>query len=173
MLLDVSELEIDKIHLIVRDLRSHASVLPELVSLVEIGVDADLDEVEHRIKGVRAKVFLKVRLYNARHARPLPGHRGGARGDTRGPHQDELLTGTRGNAVRATENVLGDLDVCGTVDGALKGWLEAVQDTLREVLSQAGGKPKRREAPVRPSTRGPSSSAGEPSSEVPQKEKQG
>ncbi len=55
MLLDVSELEVDKIHLIVRDLRSHASVLPELVSLVEIG-----------IKGVRAKVLLKVRPDNAR-----------------------------------------------------------------------------------------------------------
>ena len=45
MLLDVSELEVDKIHLIVRDLRSHASMLPELVSLVnlQIGVHADLD----------------------------------------------------------------------------------------------------------------------------------
>ncbi len=66
MLLVVSELGVDKIHLIVRDLRSHASVLPELVSLVnlQIGVDADLDEVELGIMGV--KVLLKVRLDNAR-----------------------------------------------------------------------------------------------------------
>jgi hypothetical protein len=67
VLLDVSELEVDKIHLIVRDLRSHASMLPELVSLVnlQIGVDADLDEVELGIKGVRTKVLLKLRLGNA------------------------------------------------------------------------------------------------------------
>jgi hypothetical protein len=125
VLLDVSELGVDKIHLIVRDLRSHASVLPELVSLVnlQIGVHADLDEVDLGIKGVRAKVLLKVRLDNARHPRPLPGHHGGARGDPRGPHPDELLTGTRGNALRAPENVLGDLDVCGTVDGRSRaGW---------------------------------------------------
>ncbi len=49
------------------------------------------------------------------------------------------MTGALGNAVRAPENVFGDLDVCGTVDGALKGRLEDVRDTLREVLSQAGG----------------------------------
>jgi hypothetical protein len=49
------------------------------------------------------------------------------------------LTGTRGNAVRTPEKVLKNLDVCGTVDGALKGRLEDVRDTLRKVLSQAGG----------------------------------
>lgn len=49
------------------------------------------------------------------------------------------MTGTRGNAVRTPENVPKDLDVCGTVDGALKGRLEDVRDTLRKVLSQAGG----------------------------------
>ncbi len=49
--LDVSELEVDKIHPIVRDLRSHASLLPELVSLVEIGVDADIDEVVLGVRG--------------------------------------------------------------------------------------------------------------------------
>jgi hypothetical protein len=36
VLLDVSELEVHKIHLIVRDLRSHASMPPELVSLVNL-----------------------------------------------------------------------------------------------------------------------------------------
>jgi hypothetical protein len=41
--------------------------------------------------------------------------------------------------VRTPENVLKDLDVCGTVDGTLKGRLGDVRDTLREVLSQAGG----------------------------------
>ena len=117
MLLDVSELEVHKIHLIVKDLRSYASMLLELVSLVN----------------------LKLRLGNARHPRPLPRHGGGARGDPRGPHPDELLTQTRGNAVRAPENVLGDMDVCGPVAGALKGRLEDVRETLWKVLSQAGG----------------------------------
>jgi hypothetical protein len=82
------------------------------------------------------------------------------------------LTVTRGNAVRAPENVPGNLDVCGTVDGTLQGRLEDVRDTLREVLGQAKGNPKQREAPTRPSTGGPSSSAGEPSSGAPQNEKQ-
>ena len=51
---------------------------------------------------------------------------------------DELLTGTLGNALGALENVLGDLDVGGTVDELLKGRLEEVRDTLQEVLNQVG-----------------------------------
>lgn len=49
------------------------------------------------------------------------------------------MTGTLGNAVGALENVLGDLDVGGTGDESLKGRLEDVRNTLREVLSQAEG----------------------------------
>ncbi len=144
VLLDVSELEVDKIHLTVRNLRAHVSVLAELASLVslQIGVDARLDEVELEIEGVKAKVLLKVRLDNVRailvHAL-----------DTVAEHPeilevltralDEVLTGTLGNAVGALEDVLGDLDVGGTVDEALKGSLEEVRDTLQEVLDQAGG----------------------------------
>ena len=56
--------------------------------------------------------------------------------------------------MRTLENVLKDLDACGTVDGALKGRLEDVRDTLRNVLSQTRGKPKQREASTRPPTRG-------------------
>jgi hypothetical protein len=64
VLLDVSELEVEKIKLTVRGLRAHVSVLAELASLVnlQVGVDARLDEVELEIDGVRAKVLLKVRL---------------------------------------------------------------------------------------------------------------
>ena len=36
VLLDVSELEVDKIHLTVRNLRAHVSVLAELASLVNL-----------------------------------------------------------------------------------------------------------------------------------------
>ena len=144
VLLDVSELEVDKIHLKVRGLKAHVSVLAELASLVnlQVGVDARLDLVELEIEGVKAKVLLKVRLDNVRailvHAL-----------DTVAEHPeilesltralDELLTGTLGNAVGALEDVLGDLDVGGTVDEALRGSLEEVRDTLRGVLDQAGG----------------------------------
>jgi hypothetical protein len=53
VLLDVSELEVDKIRLTVRDLRAHVSVLAELASLVnlQIGVDARLDLDELEIEG--------------------------------------------------------------------------------------------------------------------------
>src|ERR671916_1370127 len=144
VLLDVSELEVDKIHLKVKGLRAHVSVLAELASLVnlQVGVDARLDLVELEIEGVRAKVLLKVRLDNVRailvHAL-----------DTVAEHPeiletltralDELLTGTLGNALGALENVLGDLEVGGTVDEALRGSLEEVRDTLQDVLDQAGG----------------------------------
>jgi hypothetical protein len=174
VLLDVSELEVARIHLAVRGLRAHVSVLAELASLVslQIGVDARLDEVELEIEGVKAKVLLKVRLDNVRailvHAL-----------DTVAEHPeilealtralDELLTGTLGNAVGALENVLGDLEVGGTVDEALKGSLEEVRDTLQDVLSQAGGQAGGGGAgPALPE--GPSSTAGEPPSGAPQEE---
>ena len=86
---------------------------------------------------------------------------------------DELLTGTLGNAVGALEDVLGDLDVGGTVDEALRGNLEEVRDTLQEVLDQAGGQAQAAggAGPALPG--GQSLSAtGKPSSGAPQEEKQ-
>ena len=182
VLLDVSELEVDKIHLKVRGLRAHVSVLAELASLVnlQVGVDARLDLVELEIEGVRAKVLLKVRLDNVRailvHAL-----------DTVAEHPEiletltralaELLTGTLGNALGALEDVLGDLEVGGTVDEALRGSLEEVRDTLREVLDQAGGQARAAgggfAGPALPG--GPSSSAegsaeGEPPPGAPREE---
>ena len=135
---------------------------------MQIGVDARLDLVELEIEGVKAKVLLKVRLDNVRailvHAL-----------DTVAEHPeiletltralDELLTGTLRNAVGALENVLGDLEVGGTVDEALRGSLEEVRDTLQEILSQAGGQAvgEGDTDPALPG--GPSSSAaGEPPS---------
>lgn len=144
VLLDVQELEVERIHLTVRGLRAHVSVLAELASLVnlQVGVDARLDEVELEIEGVKAKVLLKVRLDNVRailvHAL-----------DTVAEHPeiletltralDEVLTGTLGNALGELEDVLEDLEVGGTVDEATKGGLEEVRDTLREILNRAGG----------------------------------
>ena len=176
VLLDVSELEVARIGLKVRNLRAHVSVLAELASLVnlQVGVDARLGLVELEIEGVKAKVLLKVRLDNVRailvHAL-----------DTVAEHPeiletltralDELLTGTLGNALGALEDVLGDLEVGGTVDEALRGSLEEVRDTLREILDQAGGQTQAAGGggPALPGGR-PSSAAGEPSSGAPREE---
>jgi hypothetical protein len=143
VLLDVSELEVDRIKLTVRDLRAHVSVVAELASLVslQVGVDARLDEVDLEIEGVRAKVLLKVRLDDVRailkHAL-----------DTVAEHPEilttltraleDLVTGRIGDALGTVENVLGGLGDNGTVDELLKGRLEDVRDTLQEVLSQVG-----------------------------------
>jgi hypothetical protein len=143
VLLDVSELEVDRIKLTVRDLRAHVSVVAELASLVslQVGVDARLDEVELEIEGVRAKVLLKVRLDDVRailkHAL-----------DTVAEHPEilttltraleDLVTGRVGDALGTVENVLGGLEGNGTVDELLKGRLEDVRDTLQEVLSEVG-----------------------------------
>jgi hypothetical protein len=172
VLLDVQELEVDKIHLAVRGLKAHVSVVAELASLVslQVGVDARLDEVELEIEGVRAKLLLKVRLDNVRaileHALDtVAEHPQILRVLTRA--LDELLTGTLGNALGALENVLGDLDVGGTVDELLKGRLEEVRDTLQEVLNQVGDQAQAAGEGTREGLpEGPSSSAAEEPSEA-------
>ena len=177
VLLDVQELEVARIGLKVRGLKAHVSIVAELASLVslQVGVDARLDEVELEIEGVRAKVLLKVRLDNVRAILEkaldtVAEHPEILRALTRA--LDELLTGTLGNALGAIENVLGDLEVGGTVDELLKGRLEEVRDTLQEVLSQvgdqeAGGDTTRPGLPERPSS---SSTAGEPSGATPEED---
>src|SRR5919112_2638068 len=68
VLLDVSELEVDRITLEVEDLRAHVSILVELANLLNlsVGVDARLDQVKLEIEGVEAQVLLKVRLEHVR-----------------------------------------------------------------------------------------------------------
>jgi len=143
VLLNVEELEVDKIKLTVRGLRAHVSVLAELASLVnlQVGVDARLDEVELEIDGVRAKVLLKVRLDEVRailnHAlNTVAEHPEILRALTRA--LNELVSGLVGDALDTLENVLGSLNVGDTVDELLKGRLEDARDTLQEVLDQAG-----------------------------------
>jgi hypothetical protein len=143
VLLDVSELEVDRIKLTVRDLRAHVSVLAELASLVslQVGVDARLDEVELEIEGVRAKVLLKVRLDDIRAILKNAL-------DTVAEHPEilriltralnELVEGMLGDALGTLEGALEGLEVGDTVDELLKGRLEDVRDTLQEILSQAG-----------------------------------
>jgi predicted metal-dependent hydrolase len=143
VLLDVQELEVDRIHLTVRGLRAHVSVVAELASLVnlQVGVDARLDEVELEIEGVRAKVLLKVRLDDIRaileHALDtVAEHPEILRILTRA--LDELVEGLLGDALGTLEGALEGLEVGETVDELLRGRLEDVRDTLQEVLSQAG-----------------------------------
>jgi len=143
VLLNVEELEVDKIKLTVKDLRAHVSVLAELASLVnlQVGVDARLDEVELEIDGVRAKVLLKVRLDEVRailnHAlNTVAEHPEILRALTRA--LNELVRGLVGDALGTLENVLGSLNAGDTVDELLKGRLEDARDTLQEVLDQAG-----------------------------------
>ena len=143
VLLDVPELEVDRISLTVRGLRAHVSILAELAGLVnlQVGVDARLDEVELEIEGVRAKVLLKVRLDEVRailnHALDtLAEHPEILRALTRA--LNELVEGLVGAALGTLEDVLGSLEVGETVDELLKGRLEDARDTLKELLEQAG-----------------------------------
>ena len=154
--------------------------MAELASLVslQVCVDARLGLVELEIEGVRAKVLLKVRLkVRLDNVRAILVHAL----DTVAEHPeilesltralDELLTGTLGNAVGALEDVLGDLEVGGTVDEALRGSLEEVRDTLRDVLDQAGVQTQAAGGggPALPGGRS-SSAMGEPSSGAPREE---
>jgi len=166
VLLDVSELEVDRIKLTVRGLRAHVSVLAELAGLVnlQVGVDARLDEVDLEIDGVRAKVLLKVRLDDVRailnHALDtVAEHPEILRTLTRA--LNELVSGLVGDALGTLENVLGSLDVGDTVDELLKGRLEDARDTLQELLDQAGDRAEegvsRKGLPEGPTAEEPSS----------------
>jgi hypothetical protein len=143
VLLNVENLEVDRIKLVVRNLRAHVSVLAELASLVnlQVGVDARLQELELEIEGVRAKLVLRADLDNVRailrHAL-----------DTVAEHPEilriltralnELVSGLLANTLGTLEGVLEGLEVGDTVDELLKGRLEDVRDTLQGVLNQAG-----------------------------------
>jgi predicted metal-dependent hydrolase len=167
VILDVSELEVDRIKLTVKDLRAHVSVLAELASLLylQVGVHARLDEVELEIEGVRAKVLLKVRLDDVRAIlkealETVAEHPEILRILTRA--LDEVVTGRLGDALGTLEDVLEGLDDDGTADELLKGRLEDVRDTLREVLDQVGEQAQGEGVTRQDLPRGPSSSAGEP-----------
>jgi hypothetical protein len=66
VLLDVSQLKVDEIHLEVDNLQAHVSLLAEVLTLLrlQVGADVSLAKVSLDIKGVEAAVVLKVRLDN-------------------------------------------------------------------------------------------------------------
>jgi hypothetical protein len=144
VVLDVPELEVDRITLEVRDLRAHVSILAELANLVNIsvGVDARLDEVKLEIEGVEAEVHLVARLKNVRAIliKAL---------ETIGEHPEilRILARSISRVVRETlEGTLGTLDsaleglqVGETVDEALLGRLQEVRAALEDVLERTEG----------------------------------
>jgi hypothetical protein len=144
VVLDVPELEVDRITLEVRDLRAHVSILAELANLVNIsvGVDARLDEVKLEIEGVEAEVHLVARLKNVRAilVKAL---------DTIGEHPEilRILARSLSQIVRETlEGTLGTLDsalegleVGDPVDEALLGSLGEVRTALEDVLDRTEG----------------------------------
>jgi len=144
VLLDVPQLEVEKITLEVDDLRAHVSVLAELANLVSLSVGADvrLARVKLEIVGVRAQALLKVRLEDVRailekaldtvaeHPEIL---------EILGQTLSEVLRETLGAARATLEEALEGLEVGDTVDDALKGKLEEVRTALEDVLEGQGG----------------------------------
>src|SRR5215211_252373 len=144
VVLDVPELEVDRITLEVRDLRAHVSILAELANLlnISVGVDARLDEVKLEIEGVEAEVHLVARLKNVRAilVKAL---------ETIGEHPEilRILARSISRLVRESlEGTLGTLDsalegleVGDTVDEALLGSLGEVRTALEEVLERNEG----------------------------------
>ncbi len=144
VLLDVSNLEVDRITLEVEDLRAHVSVLAELANLLSlsVGVDARLDRVKLEIEGVEAQVLLKVRLEHVRAILEKAL-------DTVAQHPEilrvlaralsEVVRETLEGARATLDDVLEGLEVGDTVDEVLRGRLEEVRTALEDVLERRGG----------------------------------
>src|ERR687898_454095 len=142
VLLDVSDLEVDRINLEVEDLRAHVSILVELANLLNlsVGVDARLDQVRLEIEGVEAEVLLKVRL---KHIRAILEKAL----DTIGEHPEilrilsrslsRLVRESLGETLTTLDSALEGLEVGDTVDEALRGRLQTVRDTLEEILERS------------------------------------
>src|ERR671921_265326 len=142
VVLDVPELEVDRITLEVRDLRPHVAILVELANLLNltVGVAARLDQVKLEIDGVEAEVLLKVRL---KHIRAILEKAL----DTIGEHPEilRILSRSLSQVVRESleetlstlDSALEGLEVGDTVDEALRGRLQEVRDTLGDILERS------------------------------------
>ena len=142
VLLDVSDLEVDRINLEVEDLRAHVSILVELANLLNlsVGVDARLDQVKLEIEGVEAEVLLKVRL---KHIRAILEKAL----DTIGEHPEilrilarslsQVVRESLGESLATLDSVLEGLEVGDTVDEVLRGRLQEVRDTLDDILERS------------------------------------
>ena len=142
VLLDVSELEVDRISLEVEDLRAHVSILVQLANLLNlsVGVDARLDQVKLEIEGVEADVLLKVRL---KHIRAILEKALDTIGEN--PEILRILARSLSRVVRESleeslatlDSALEGLEVGDTVDEVLRGRLQGVRDALEDVLERS------------------------------------
>ena len=166
VLLDVNELEVDKLTLEVDDLRAHVSLMAELANLLRlsVGVDATLARVKLDIEGVEANVLLKVRLEHVRAILEKAL-------DTIAEHPEilQILSQTLSEAVRESlgeaqttlADVLDGLQVGATVDEALREdcrrFAPPSTTFCRAEKSSAGarGPPRQRWARNPPETRQP------------------
>ena len=151
VLLDVPELEVDRITLEVENLRAHVSILAELANLLSlsVGVDARLDRVKLEIEGVEAKVLLKVRLEHVRAILEKAL-------DTIAEHPEilrilarslsQLVRESLGETLTTLNEVLEGLEVGDTVDEALRGRLEEIGAKLEEILERQEGEGRTRGA---------------------------
>jgi hypothetical protein len=142
VLLDVSDLEVDRINLEVEDLRAHVSILVELANLLNlsVGVDARLDQVKLEIEGVEAEVLLKVRL---KHIRAILEKAL----DTIGEHPEilrilarslsQVVRESLGETLATLDSALEGLEVGDTVDEVLRGGLQEVRNTLEDILERS------------------------------------
>jgi hypothetical protein len=142
VLLDVSDLEVDRINLEVEDLRAHVSILVELANLLNlsVGVDARLDQVKLEIEGVEAEVLLKVRL---KHIRAILEKAL----DTIGEHPEilrilarslsQVVRESLGESLATLDSALEGLEVGDTVDEVLRGRLQEVRNTLDDILERS------------------------------------
>src|SRR5215216_2122981 len=138
VLLDVPQLEVEKITLEVDDLRAHVSVLAELANLVSLSVGADvrLGRVKLEIVGVKAQALLKVRLEHVRAILEKAL-------DTVAEHPQilEILAQSLSSVVRESlgeaqatlQQVLEGLEVGDTVDEVLRGRLEEVRTAIADI----------------------------------------
>ena len=170
VLLDVRELEVDRLTIEVEDLRAHVSLMAELANLLRlsVGVDARLDRVKLEIEGVEANVLLKVRLEHVRAILEKAL-------DTIAEHPEilRILSQPLSEAVRASlggaqttlAEVLEGLEVGGTVDETLRGRLEQVHASLEDVLQSRdvvnAGEDAGPPAPDRDSASQPASTASD------------
>jgi pyruvate/2-oxoglutarate dehydrogenase complex dihydrolipoamide acyltransferase (E2) component len=124
VLLDVPQLEVEKITLEVDDLRAHVSVLAELANLVSLSVGADV-----RLEHVRA-ILEKALDTVAEHPEIL---------EILAQTLSEVLREALGTARTALDDVLEGLEVGDTVDELLKGRLEDIRADLDDALEGQGG----------------------------------
>jgi hypothetical protein len=141
VLLDVRELEVDRLTLEVENLRAHVSLMAELANLLRlsVGVDARLERVTLEIQGVEANVLLKVRLEHVRAILEKALETIAEQPEILRILSEPLSEAVReslGGAQATLSEVLEGLEVGGTVDEALRGRLEEVRATLGDILER-------------------------------------